>query len=57
MVWKIRIKIEEIIYLYTTNEYKLEDGFISFFDRDHKKRIFSSNPEILISIEEVERFA
>ena len=57
MVWKIRIKVENELYLYTTNEYKLENGFISFFDKFGKKRIFSADPSILISMEEVQRYA
>ena len=55
MVWKIRIKVEEKIYLYTAQEYKLENGFISFFDKFGKKRMFSNDPSVLISIEEVDR--
>jgi len=53
MVWKIRVKVNEELFLYTAKEYQLENGFISFFDRDGRKRIFSSDPSILISIEEV----
>lgn len=56
-MWKIRVKIDNKELLFTTTEYTIDSGFISFFDRDRKRRMFAATPEVLLSVEEVPRNA
>lgn len=52
MAYKIRVNVGGEHLVFTTKEYEIKDGLIYFFDRDNTKRIFSTAPGILVSIEE-----